>query len=130
MQVHEREVFLTKQTETISATQIRGKCQVSLLNKAETLFTYIKAEDSFFYSLVFDRTNQSLLEDKGEIKVGSAYQCEVPLGTIKPEDDTRVSEELEHLCWSPSQGDLKDKQVGIFCKALLYHIFSSAKTSE
>ena len=77
MQVHEREVFLTKQTETISATQIRGKCQVSLLNKAETLFTYIKAEDSFFYSLVFDRTNQSLLEDKGEIKVDYFYCVQI-----------------------------------------------------
>jgi len=113
-QVHEREVFLTKQTETISATQIRGKCQVALLNKAETLFSYIKAEDTFFYSLVYDSTNRSLLEDRGEIKVGSAYQCEVPLTTIKPEEDTRVSSDLEDLCWSPSQSDLKDKQVDQF----------------
>lgn len=113
-QVHEREVFLTKQTETIGATQIRGKCQVSLLNKAESLFSYIKAEDTFFYSLVYDSTNESLLEDRGEIKVGSGYQCEVPLSTIRPEDDTRVSSELEDLCWSPSQSNLKDKQVDQF----------------
>jgi hypothetical protein len=33
VQVNEREVFLAKQTETISATQIRGKCSVSLLHK-------------------------------------------------------------------------------------------------
>jgi hypothetical protein len=32
-QVHERELFLAKKTETISATQIRGKCSVSLLHK-------------------------------------------------------------------------------------------------
>ena len=32
-QVHERELFLSKKTETISATQIRGKCSVSLLHK-------------------------------------------------------------------------------------------------
>ena len=32
-QVHERELFLAKKTETISATQIRGKCAVSLLHK-------------------------------------------------------------------------------------------------
>jgi len=113
-QVQEREVFLTKQPETIGATQIRGKCNVSLLNKAETLFSYIKQEDTFFYSLVYDAANKTVLEDKGEIKVGSGYQCEVPLSTIRPEDDTRVSSELEDLCWSPSQSNLKDKQVDQF----------------
>ena len=33
-QVHERELFLAKRTEKISATQIRGKCTVCLLHKA------------------------------------------------------------------------------------------------
>ena len=99
-QVNERELFLAKQTETVSATQIRGehvtslfqsnhdllspgKCSVALLHKAESLFTYIKQEDTFFYTLVYDRKNEMLFEDRGEIKIGSSYQCEVPLGTIR-----------------------------------------------
>ena len=132
-QVNERELFLTKQTETISATQvknressilcqqdiefqIRGKCSVSLLHKAESLFSYIKAEDTFFYTLVYDRTNESLFEDRGEIKIGSNYQAEVPNvdAIIKPgEDYDRREEDLEELVWSPHH-DLTDKAIDQF----------------
>lgn len=114
-QVNERELFLTKQTETISATQIRGKCSVSLLHKAESLFSYIKAEDTFFYTLVYDRTNESLFEDRGEIKIGSSYQAEVPgLDTvITAAEDTRRESELEELVWSPHH-DLSDKTIDQF----------------
>ena len=72
-------------------SQIRGKCSVSLLHKAESLFSYIKAEDTFFYTLVYDRTNESLFEDRGEIKIGSSYQAEVPSldSIITMEEDTR-----------------------------------------
>ena len=34
-QVHERELFLAKRTEKISATQIRGKCTVCILHKVK-----------------------------------------------------------------------------------------------
>jgi len=114
-QVNERELFLTKQTETISATQIRGKCSVSLLHKAESLFSYIKAEDTFFYTLVYDRTNESLFEDRGEIKIGSNYQAEVPSvdSIITMEEDTRREEDLEELVWSPHH-DLTDKAIDQF----------------
>ena len=131
-QVNERELFLAKQTETVSATQIRGesisvrnilvtsiinvfsgKCSVALLHKAESLFTYIKQEDTFFYTLVYDKKNEMLFEDRGEIKIGSSYQCEVPLGMIKPEEETRVSEELEELVWSPDN-ELSDKVIDQF----------------
>ena len=131
-QVNERELFLAKQTETVSATQIRGdiisvrnisvtsitnvfpgKCSVALLHKAESLFTYIKQEDTFFYTLVYDKKNEMLFEDRGEIKIGSSYQCEVPLGMIKPEEETRVTEELEELVWSPDN-ELSDKVIDQF----------------
>jgi len=115
-QVNEREVFLTKQTETISATQIRGKCAVSLLHKAESLFSYIKAEDTFFYTLVYDRTNESLFEDRGEIKIGSNYQAEVPSveAMLRPgEPYDRREEELEELVWSPEH-QLSDKAIDQF----------------
>ena len=74
-----------------------GKCSVSLLHKAETLFSYIKQEDTFFYTLVYDRTNESVFEDRGEIKIGSVYQADVPTETIRPEEDTRRHEDLEEL---------------------------------
>jgi len=112
-QVHERELFLSKTTETISATQIRGKCSVGLLHKAESLFSYIKQEDTFFYTLVYDRTNESLFEDRGEIKIGSSYQADVPTEMIRPEDDTRRFEDLEDLVWSPDH-NLGDKVIDQF----------------
>jgi len=112
-QVHERELFLAKSTETISATQIRGKCSVALLHKAESLFSYIKNEDTFFYTLVYDKTNESLFEDRGEIKIGSNYQADVPTDMIRPEDDTRKFEDLEDLVWSPEHS-LSDKVIDQF----------------
>jgi len=111
-QVHERELFLAKRTEKISATQIRGKCTVCLLHKAESLFSYIKSEDSFFYTLVYDSINKSLFEDRGEIKIGVNYQAEVPL-TTSATQDTRKFQDLEELCWSPAN-DLADKQIDQF----------------
>ena len=67
------------------------------MHKAETLFSYIKQEDTFFYTLVYDRTNESVFEDRGEIKIGSVYQADVPTETIRPEEDTRRHEDLEEL---------------------------------
>ena len=95
--------------------QIRGKCSVSLLHKAESLFSYIKAEDTFFYTLVYDRTNESLFEDRGEIKIGSNYQAEVPSvdSIITMEEDTRREEDLEELVWSPHH-NLTDKAIDQF----------------
>ena len=33
-------------------------------------------QDTFFYSLVYDPNQKTLLADKGEIRVGSKYQSE------------------------------------------------------
>ncbi|KAF3836750.1 hypothetical protein F7725_004214 [Dissostichus mawsoni] len=46
-----------------------GKCNVTLLNETD---------DCFFYSLVFDPNQKTLLADQGEIRVGSKYQAEIP----------------------------------------------------
>lgn len=35
-------------------------------------------QDSFFYSLVYDPTQKTLLADKGEIRVGPRFQADVP----------------------------------------------------
>ena len=71
------------------------------VSQAESLFSYIKTEDAFFYSLVYDANNKSLFEDRGEIKIGSCYQAEVPLAT-SAKKDTRKFEDLEVswlYCW-------------------------------
>merc|ERR1719479_737001 len=104
VQVQERELFLSKQTETVSATQIRGKCSVSLLHKAESLFSY---------TLVYDRKNEQLFEDRGEIKIGSNYQCDFLPEMIEPEEDPRESSQLEELVWSP-ENELEDKVIDQF----------------
>uniref|UniRef100_A0A915D1B9 BAH domain-containing protein n=1 Tax=Ditylenchus dipsaci TaxID=166011 RepID=A0A915D1B9_9BILA len=70
-QVHalrQRELFLSRQIETLPATQIRGKCAVVILNEVETCDMYLEREDAFFYSLVYDPGNHTLLADKGKIE--------------------------------------------------------------
>lgn len=80
-QIHklrQHELFLSRQVDTLPATQIRGKCTVVMLSEVETCDSYLSREDSFFYSLVFDGTNQTLLADKGKIDVGEKHQAEIP----------------------------------------------------
>lgn len=67
-QMKHRELFLSRQVETMPATHIRGKCCVTLLNETESLLSYLNKEDSFFYCLVFDPAQRTLLADKGKPK--------------------------------------------------------------
>lgn len=66
-QMKHRELFLSRQVETMPATHIRGKCCVTLLNETESLTSYLNKEDTFFYCLVFDPAQRTLLADKGKI---------------------------------------------------------------
>uniref|UniRef100_A0A665WM35 Metastasis-associated protein MTA2-like n=1 Tax=Echeneis naucrates TaxID=173247 RepID=A0A665WM35_ECHNA len=77
-QLKHRELFLSRQFESLPATHIRGKCNVTLLNETDILAGYLEKEDCFFYSLVFDPVQKTLLADQGEIRVGSKYQAEIP----------------------------------------------------
>lgn len=45
-QMKHRELFLTRQVETLAATQIRGKCSVTLLNEEESLLSYLNKDVS------------------------------------------------------------------------------------
>ena len=56
----QREVFLSRQIETLPATLIRGKCSVTLMSEVETIASYTNREDAFFYSLVFDPHQKTL----------------------------------------------------------------------
>ncbi|KAH8030225.1 hypothetical protein HPB51_006657 [Rhipicephalus microplus] len=131
-QLRHRELFLSRQVETLPATHIRGKCSVTLLNETESLLSYLNKEDAFFYSLVYDPQQKSLLADRGEIRVGQRYQAEVPPWTGPPTEsgegaDDRDSALLETLVYIPSHG-LSDRQldqflivcrsVGTFARAL------------
>lgn len=72
-QMKHRELFLSRQVETMPATHIRGKCCVTLLNETESLLSYLNKEDSFFYCLVFDPAQRTLLADKGKSKYQNKY---------------------------------------------------------
>ncbi|CAH0728552.1 unnamed protein product, partial [Brenthis ino] len=112
-QAKHRELFLSRHVETLPATHIRGKCTVTLLNETESLLSYLNKDDAFFYCLVFDPSQKTLLADKGEIKVGSRYQTEVTNLLKEGEEDTRKSSELETLVWTPAHG-LSDRQIDQF----------------
>ncbi|KAJ0173527.1 hypothetical protein K1T71_010676 [Dendrolimus kikuchii] len=112
-QAKHRELFLSRHVETLPATHIRGKCTVTLLNETESLLSYLNKDDAFFYCLVFDPSQKTLLADKGEIRVGSRYQTEVTNLLKEGEEDPRNSEQLETLVWTPSHG-LSDRQIDQF----------------
>ncbi|XP_065371755.1 metastasis-associated protein MTA3 isoform X4 [Calliphora vicina] len=126
-QIKHRELFLSRQVESLPATQIRGKCSVTLLNETESLQSYLNKDDTFFYCLVFDPTQKTLLADKGEIRVGSRYQSEIPAKLKDITTDERKLEELETLVWTPShvltdrkidQFLVVSRSIGTFARAL------------
>ena len=51
---------------------------MSLLNELEDIRSYMEKEDTFFYTMVYDPNQKTLLVDKGEIRIGLDYQAEVP----------------------------------------------------
>jgi len=110
-QLKQREVFLSRQIETLPATLIRGKCSVTLLSEVETVTSYSSREDAFFYALVFDPNQKTLLADRGDIRIGSGYQA-TPLPPVNHANSLN-SEDLEELIWSPESG-LEDHQVDQF----------------
>ncbi|XP_055587456.1 metastasis-associated protein MTA1 isoform X2 [Uranotaenia lowii] len=112
-QIKHRELFLSRQVETLPATQIRGKCSVTLLNEEESLLSYLNKDDTFFYCLVFDPTQKTLLADKGEIRVGSRYQTELQSILKDGEKYERTLEEMETLVWTPEHS-LTDKKIDQF----------------
>jgi len=109
----QREVFLSRQIETLPATLIRGKCSVTLLSEVETLTSYSSRDDAFFYALVFDPHQKTLLADRGDIRIGSGYQAVVPKVLPEGEENPLKSEDIEELLWSP-ENPLTDEQVNQF----------------
>lgn len=52
-QMKHRELFLSRQLETLPATHIRGKCSVTLLNEEESLLSYLNKDVSYAMCSVF-----------------------------------------------------------------------------
>uniref|UniRef100_A0A673CF27 Metastasis-associated protein MTA1-like n=1 Tax=Sphaeramia orbicularis TaxID=375764 RepID=A0A673CF27_9TELE len=112
-QLRHRELFLSRQLESLPATHIRGKCCVTLLNETEALKSYLDREDAFFYSLVYDPQQKTLLADKGEIRVGNKYQADITDLLNEDENDGRDMEKLEEKVWDPNSS-LTEKQIDQF----------------
>uniref|UniRef100_A0A8D0LBL5 Metastasis-associated protein MTA3 n=1 Tax=Sphenodon punctatus TaxID=8508 RepID=A0A8D0LBL5_SPHPU len=112
-QLKHRELFLSRQYESLPATHIRGKCSVALLNETESVLSYLEKEDTFFYSLVYDPSLKTLLADKGEIRVGPRYQADVPDMLLEGELDDREQAKLEVKVWDPDSA-LTDHQIDQF----------------
>uniref|UniRef100_A0AAX7VM35 Metastasis associated 1 family, member 2 n=1 Tax=Astatotilapia calliptera TaxID=8154 RepID=A0AAX7VM35_ASTCA len=121
-QLKHRELFLSRQFESLPATHIRGKCNVTLLNETDVLAGYLEKEDCFFYSLVFDPVQKTLLADQGEIRVGSKYQAEIP--DKLAEATSQVTQGLKWLTLNvswfllSSQWCVCFRAVGTFARAL------------
>uniref|UniRef100_A0A4W3IV36 Metastasis associated 1 n=1 Tax=Callorhinchus milii TaxID=7868 RepID=A0A4W3IV36_CALMI len=112
-QLKHRELFLSRQLESLPATHIRGKCSVTLLNETEAVFSYLEKEDSFFYCLVYDPQQKTLLADKGEIRVGPRYQADIPDLLKEGEEDGRDQVKLEAKIWD-TDNPLTDRQIDQF----------------
>ncbi|XP_055740915.1 metastasis-associated protein MTA3-like isoform X1 [Salvelinus fontinalis] len=112
-QLRHRELFLSRQYESLPATHIRGKCSVALLNETEAVLSYLDKEDMFFYSLVYDPTQKTLLADKGEIRVGPRFQADVPDILQEGDSDERDQSKLEEKLWDPDC-PLSSKQIDQF----------------
>uniref|UniRef100_A0A672MVN0 Metastasis-associated protein MTA3-like n=1 Tax=Sinocyclocheilus grahami TaxID=75366 RepID=A0A672MVN0_SINGR len=124
-QLRHRELFLSRQYESLPATHIRGKCSVALLNETEAVLSYLEKEDTFFYSLVYDPTQKTLLADKGEIRVGPRFQADVPEMLQEGEPDDRDQSKLEMKIWDP-ECPLTNKQIDQFLVIARY-VFDAFK---
>ncbi|KAF6768329.1 hypothetical protein AHF37_06787 [Paragonimus kellicotti] len=106
-QIRHRELFLSRQLETLPATHIRGKCTVTLHNETEPCIIYLTKEDAFFFKLVYDPVQKTLQADRGVIREGSEYQAEIPPYKPPSQDPSQSTEDeanvvREELRWKPN----------------------------
>uniref|UniRef100_A0A8C5GHZ4 Metastasis associated 1 n=1 Tax=Gouania willdenowi TaxID=441366 RepID=A0A8C5GHZ4_GOUWI len=128
---HQREV-LRDASERDGSPQIlpgqRGMCRSQLTQQCflYSSFRFILAlprhlfffffsppQDAFFYSLVYDPQQKTLLADKGEIRVGNKYQADITDLLTEDEKDGRELEKLEEKVWDPNSM-LTEKQIDQF----------------
>ena len=86
----------------------------------------MEKEDTFFYTMVFDPNQKTLLVDKGEMRVGQDYQAEVP-PYVPPAKDQTVETHMSEKLWEPyripdqkvEQFLVVSRSIGTFARALL-----------
>lgn len=97
-----------------------------MLNELENVESYLEKEDTFFYTMVYDPNQKTLLVDKGEIRVGGDYQAEVP-DYLPPSKRKKETHHIGEKLWEPNNtSDQKVEQflvvsrsIGTFARALL-----------
>lgn len=60
-QLKQRELFLSRQVETLAATHIRGKCTVTLYNETESLDSYLERDVSVKTIYLFEPKNVEVM---------------------------------------------------------------------
>ena len=84
-------------------------------------------EDTFFYTMVYDPNQKTLLVDKGEIRIGNDYQAVVqPYIPPAPSSEKELAHLAERL-WEPhkmpdnkvEQFLVVSRSIGTFARALL-----------
>ena len=61
--------YASELTAVLSSFPPRGHCSVTLLSEVESVSSYTGREDAFFYALVFDPAQKTLLADRGSIRL-------------------------------------------------------------
>ena len=76
---------------------------MTLLSEVETPASYTGRSDAFFYSLVYDPHQKSLVADRGEIRIGSSYQATVAplLQNRRQREADRRDADLDEMIWDP-----------------------------
>jgi len=76
-----REVYMSRTSgvDILPVTQIRGKCNVTLLSSIDDFVKdYLNQDSSHFYTLVYDQNQKTVVTDRGDIRVGKEYQAVIP----------------------------------------------------
>merc|ERR1719220_106443 len=109
-QLQHREVYMFRSngSDTLPVSQIRGKCDVTLLSSTDRFSDdYLKTEGSHFYTLVDDQNQKTVVTDRGDIRVGPTFQAEIPetLTELQRQNklDSRKPELLETLVFDGAQ---------------------------
>lgn len=115
--VLQRELFLTKESVMQPVSTFRGKCIVLGLCEVDSRQDFTTRNDHFYYVLQYDRALQPPLKfpDRGEIRVGSKYQAEIPALLADKSTDPRKCDDLETLVYRPN--DLSSTEIDDYLKA-------------
>uniref|UniRef100_A0AAX7SYX4 Metastasis associated 1 family, member 3 n=1 Tax=Astatotilapia calliptera TaxID=8154 RepID=A0AAX7SYX4_ASTCA len=100
-QLRHRELFLSRQYESLPATHIRGKCSVALLNETEAVLSYLDKEHK--QNVITWKANPLL----------SYCVCELLSLGFAGEADERDQAKLEEKLWDP-ECPLTNKQIDQF----------------